>query len=530
MTPDVGVLAAAVFGAALLVIGCWLDRCTIRYAQESHGWLAVVPLIQFGSLGAVFCAATAWLVQSLLTFGMPVPLISAGVLAVLLLVHAGRWRKGGISDLALAFPVLTATLIFVSAGWTIQWVVTLVVLLLSALWWTAPWLNRRRAGTVLTAFGPPAVRVATFGLALLLTGYMLPVCGWTMAFGPQQIAWLPMMPLIVWAFDASHWQWATWTVAGWISLLAFGGATAVNLFSFTPIHPWLPAVWAALSVAAIPVARMLERASSLSIAGVASPTNSNEQSGHITGVTSLQKQSRSAAVARILSGCILTTLALIAVSSLLVFDTAFRVAGGISLVGLLILVALGKQSGMRLVAMILVNWQVLCAIVQVFCPGIKLTWSSAVDCALSVALVAAVQSLFWQRANRSSTDTMPELAEFQSLALKTVAGVSLLATLQPIPAGLATWQILLATSTFAVLAAQHVIADCRIAWEARADGHRQISVLPQELAAVRQRAEAHVWRAIAVVAAGIGYLALFDVFAITGCWSVWLCGHWDVLF
>ena len=94
MTPDVGVLAAAISGAALLVIGCWLDRRTIRYAQESHGWLAVVPLIQLGSLGVVVCAAAAWLVQFLLTFGMPVPLISAGMLAVLLLVHSGRWRKG----------------------------------------------------------------------------------------------------------------------------------------------------------------------------------------------------------------------------------------------------------------------------------------------------------------------------------------------------------------------------------------------------------------------------------------------------
>ena len=264
------------------------------------------------------------------------------------------------------------TLISISAGWTIQWVVTLVVLLLSTLWWAAPCLNRRRAGTVLTAFGPLAVRVATFSLALLLTGYMLLVCGWTMAFSPQQIAWLPMMLLIVWAFDASYRQWAAWMVAGWISLFAFGGATSVNLFSSTPIHLCLLAVWAALLVAAIPVARMLERASSLSIVGVASPTNSNEQSDHITGMTSLHKQSRSASVARILSSCILTTLALIAVSSFLVFDTAFRVAGGISQV----------------------NWQVLCAVVQVSCPGIKslgdLTWSLAVDCALPVA----VQSLF----------------------------------------------------------------------------------------------------------------------------------------
>ena len=52
---------------------------------------------------------------------------------------------------------------------------------------------------------------------------------------------------------------------------------------------------------------------------------------------------------------------------------------------------------------------------------------------------------------------MPELAEFQLLALKAVSGVSLLATFQPMLVGLAVWQILLATSTFAVLAAQYVI-------------------------------------------------------------------------
>lgn len=485
-------LAMAVAAAVLCLPGCWLDRRAAAWESGTRtppAWDAL-PACQTGGLLVLLASAAVWLALSVWHGGVTDAPVTGILLTSLLLVQAVQWRKPWLADIALASLIVCPAILLLTGGTGVALVVTLAASMLAGLWLMARVLQRYRHLALVETFADSADRVVLGGFVTVLAISLVPGWGLTLLGGAG-------FPLLVSSILATTWALADaarrrtgllarlLSVIGWIGLLATLGAAAIDEFSLESVRPWLPAAWAMLSVACIPLLRC-----------------------YSTAMRSVNHAASDKSASVALSRCVLITLGLTAVASLWMFSTPMRVAGLVSLGGLMLLAGLWRYAAMRTVALMLVSWQLLCAVIQVFAPHLRqlgdLTVTSFAAAAIPFALLAALQALGWQIAMRRAGGSA-DLSNVQRIALLVAAGASLLCSLTQLVEGLHFSEILLAGGVFLVLAADRVLAAIHLS----GCPTDRTSVLPRDSGIV------HVWLAIGILAAGFAYLVLFDAISFT---------------
>lgn len=497
-TDELSLLVWGLTSGLLLLAGAVADDRTVRWLAEEDR-RGAFPICRTVSLVAVLLIAGSWLVEVFYDGGTGVAQISGGLLTVLLLTQAILWRKPALCDVALGFGVIGATLLAQGAGWTLTESLTLTVGLLGSLWLAAPVLRRDDRFGISDLFARSSERVSSVGFITVLFLFLVPSWFSALVSGETFTAWMVAGVATAWTFSAARRLQAPWlTWVGWIGLLGTQGSGLLVWSTFPGANRWLATLWGATALALIPFV-------------------SGQRSVAVNPSGDVASSRRRSVIAAPLRTCVLITMALIAVASLLSFTTPIRVAGGISLAGLLLLAALEQDSALRTPALMLANWQILCAVFQCCVPNVKgweqMTFAVFAPAALPVAVTAVLQALFWNREPKHTPGELWELATFQSVSLQSAGAAALLASLTLRAEGLSAIHAAMAVTAFVALAANQILTALRqTADDAGADELAPLTIHEMESrTATKRAAEGHVWAAEALVAAGVAYLAIFGV-------------------
>jgi hypothetical protein len=458
LTPsgELPLLAWTVAGAVLCLPGRWIDRHAANWpkGESNRNFFSnVLPVCHTGGLLVLMISNIVWLALAVLHAGVTTAPVSGVLLTGLLVVQAMQWRKPWLADIALVFTITCPVILLLTHGGIMPAAVTLTVGLLSGAWLLARALRRYQHRALAKMFGDSADRVVLVGFAIVFATCLVPGWGQTLFIGAPFLLLIPSVVVTGWTLaEAARRRTGSiaelLSVMGWTALLATSGTIMIGATGFDVGREWLPTTWAALSVLSVPLLRYYSTA-------MRSPAKT--------------LSSTSASVA--LSGCVLTTLGLIAVASLLIFSTPLRVSGLIALGGLLLLAGLWRQPATRTVAL----------------------------AAIPFALLAALQSLAWQHAMRRSDVVPPELNQQlgrQRIFLGVAAVASLVCSLDRLSDGLHLSELLLAGGVFLVLAADRVLTAMRLSGESPTNS-------------AKTPGTADVWAAIALLVVGFGYFVLF---------------------
>ncbi|NQV25917.1 MAG: hypothetical protein HQ518_16280 [Rhodopirellula sp.] len=471
-----------------------------------------IALCETTSRWASLLLAAGWLGSSMMTLPL-VASVSGGLLAVLLLIHTVRVQARWLAEVTLGFVTAFTVIQMLAMHGSIVTVSTVVTAMLFLLWNVVPQI-RRRAFTAFAAAGP---RVAAVGFLMLGLGVVVP--GWVNTFinGHSFQLWVAAIGSMVWTFAAARKHQKAWLVVpGWFMLLANVGAIAFALLDVHEARQWLPAIWGTVSVLAVLAAKLRPR----------EPVDA--------GASGRVLNQNSNTVAQTLHGCTLTTLGLTATLSLLFFNFPIRIAGGIALAGLLLIASQRRQPVMRTVSLMLVSWQTLCAVVQVFVPEAETVFDLSIEilvpALMPLALLASWLIVVWQygllRAtshdltSQASSDAV-ELIGLQRALLRVVTGAALISilfasTFEP----LTVTSVAMITMTFLVLAADSVITGHRLNRQSLVDetsfaGPRRPDEDGHSTGGnIRVAAQGRVWAALVILAAGVAHLAFCGAIAI----------------
>ena len=479
--PELPLLPLTVASGLLLFPGSLIDRRVARWLrpEEREGASSVCSLTSLLGLSII---AGVWLVSAVVNMPATAP-ISGGLITASLFAHAIVQRRKGVPELALSFATVAAATLTFTAGWSLTATLTLITAMQTVLWLAGP----RLRGRGIRIFAEPARRVSFAVFLLTTAGILMPNWLGTLTMGVSFTLWFPAITAVLWAFDAYRASGQRWLITlGWSGLLATVSAGIVELFGHDAAFAWLPAVLSGLSVLTVLVTwpRTLFR----------EPARET------------------------LTACALSVIAVTATASLLVFSTPLRVAGGVSLLGLLLLATVDRKQTMRIAALLLINWQLLCVLIQLFTPSMQsildLTIASFSPVALPVALGAAVFTIGWQKTLRRRDCELAELLFVQRLVLRGVSIASLLAALFTLESNFSALDAVLASSSFLILAADCILTALRLA-SSVADDDDDVWLLSDAEYLKKSRtamsATEHVWMAEAIVAAGVVYLMLGGV-------------------
>ena len=286
-------------------------------------------------------------------------------------------------------------------------------------------------------------------------------------------------------------------VAGWIGLLATLGCGLIVVSGFSQTQVWLPALWATLAVLAIPVLR-----------GVSTTIQ------HGGSISNAAMPNASTSIA--MSGCVLTTLCLTVAASMVLFSVPMRVAGLVSLGGLLLLAGLWKQPELRKVALILVNWQLLFGMIPFFAPNLttllELTTDTFAPVTIPFALLASLQLLPWQHSrnlaqgNSQNGESSDDLVEPHRVLLRVAVMVSMLCSLGELHNGLTILEIVMACGVFIALSVDTTISAVRRHKTLGDSKSAQDEQFPPGVV--------HAWVALGMLGLGLAYLAGFGVISL----------------
>jgi hypothetical protein len=481
--------------------------------QSSHDDLkqSIVPICQFSSVLVATVLAVVWFAWysgamiiwpsiALQPTGTVTALLNAG----LLFAQSLHWSRRMLSGFAIVFGYVATTLIAIAHGASANAIVSVVTLALLAQWLLSYLFERRPETRVARAFGPANRWLCSAGLALALVLVFLPyffinirMHGFLAGVAPWQAC---QFLIVAWAFDAARrGSRSIFGVLGCVAALGWAGSELVSVAGGYGWR-WIPALWVSIAVLALPVAEVLRR-----------------RLEHVTSVSTADpRASACRALARPVEITVLMVLWATALLSLGVFTMPMRIAGAVSLAGLLAVAWLRQKPAIRTVSLALVNWQIVALVLVVFGPRelttiLNISSADAIPTCLPVAVLTAVSVLAWQRRfeNRLPSPGLrgsdaiavgfseagifglpprvvgqsrfEEIAQVHRGLLRIVAGVAILATFA-LTAPTAT-QLLLAGVTFILL------------------------VISELWAACRDRDEFRVWIAEAIAGIAVGYFA-----------------------
>lgn len=479
--PETPWLVWALISGLLLFPGALLDRWTLAFTssatkQKMREWERW-PLCQLTSLAIVSLLAGTSLFAIVLA--PQVPYVSATLAGVILVAHTWQWRNRGIAISAWAYPVLALSLWALKAEWTIVSLTSVQSMVLVAMWVlgrSAQLPGYVRPG-FLTLLRRGAADVAGVGLLLLVLGYTLPLALGILVLGSHHFSWIAGGITLLWLIDAAWRTQSRWlAIVAWCQLLGLTELVAVATWGWGAARPWHPALWASISAASV----LLLGRSGTARDGRTSPL----PAVHTWRI------------------CVMVTLSLIALGSLLVFTTPLRVAGVVSLVGVLLAAVMWRQSGIQVAAWSVASWQVLSGLMQVMTPEIhsvyELHFPLAPLAALPMASAAAMLSLAWNIGHMRPGAT-GTASHVQSHLLRVVSAILLAGTLPFFGEKLTFIQALLAGGTFGLFAFQQVWFASRELRLLAADANSNIQL----------DVEWRVWTSLGLIGAGTGYLLLF---------------------
>lgn len=493
-------LHLATWTTAALILrwpGAAVDRLTSAWLPEERRDFGF-PVCRAASVLITLGGVSFWF---LLAVYEPVPIVEMGVLAVvsavLLATHALHWPHVGLGDLFFAFVAGACTFGLFHAHYGLHTVATMNSLAFAGLWLLVPHLanlNNRWSAS----FAGPARRVSTGGMLLVIGVLLIPLWMTSLVFAVEFEIVVAAIVATLWLFDAGRrWQSGLYTMASWLALLATAGSLLIT-FAGPATQQWLPALWAIMALVAIPLLRRSPHEHLLS--EIDSPSEST--------IETFWKAP--------LRRCVLTTLSVVALGSLILFTTPLRVGGGIALTGLLMLASLWQAPVMRRLALMIVNWQMLCAVIQAVAPQARtvadFTMAAFLEVAFPLALVAAVQAVLWQRSMRKPGNEY-ELIVVHSVALQVVSIVSLVCAFERHAVPLSAVEVAMIVATFSLLIADRIASALRLSAAAaqRVLDATESMENPRPLRPQESNGEEHVWGAEILLLACIGYLALFHV-------------------
>ncbi|MBI2826973.1 MAG: hypothetical protein HYX69_20040 [Planctomycetia bacterium] len=492
-----------VLAATLLVWGGRVDRIMAPLPVRVAGLqtdddvdTSTRHLCQHASLLLTLGAAVAWIVarQEHDPFFATWP--NAVAIAALLFAHAFRWLRTPLGVVSFAFTTAAATMLALDSGGAMPTVVSALTLVWLGQWIAGYALRRFSRARISQAFAPANEMVATFGLVTSLLFAVLPAFVADVIPGIAALTlapwWACRVLILFWVFDAARRHLSpTLAAVGYAAVVVCATSLAVLVGGSESFH-WLPALWAAMATAAIPLATMLRRR--------------HESIVTQASFATLPAAARTAAAWRALGqpldylipGGLLT----LSVGLLPLLSPELRLAGLVAPVGLLAWSRAVKSGPAKMLSLALFNWQLIATVVWFVPPGAwergVLEGIDVVASCLPVALTAAVSALAWSRfaspdlaggAVRPGMAGLPNLsrdvATIQEVGLRVVTGVSLAGSL--FLSVLGPLSLVMAMAAFAMV----------VAHEARS-------------AYVTQSSD-RVWTAELVAGLAIAYLVIFGI-------------------
>ncbi|MGE4001592.1 MAG: hypothetical protein AB7I48_15370, partial [Planctomycetaceae bacterium] len=484
-TAELPLLAWTLTAGLLLWPGRMIDRRTSAVG-DSASWWQTAPVCQWTSLAVLAVAASAWLVQAA-WFGHVAPLTGL-MCGTLLMVQAWQLTHRHVGRIAIAYLVLFTAVLAADAGWPLSAVTALESLVLFGLWIAGRNLRVLRSDAIVSDDQPAATPVgpaqtlrlagsdvALYGLGGITMLYVLPMMALAIVMGVSYSGWVAGGVSLIWVIDAARLQQSTrLTVVGWLLSLGTLGVLAAAVFDWKGIFDWYPTLGTLLPFLAIGLLRRDD---------VADDATANR-----------------------VRVCAVTTLALVAIGSLLVFTLPMRVAGVAALIGLLWSALRWPHPALRTASYAVAGWQGLSAVLQLTSPRlhaiVDLSVPLSAASALPVALAAVLLSILWN-GEWLTRRIRADWCRLQSLAFRGVAVAGLWNTLLLASRGLSVGEALAVAATFLLLAAEQLWTARRLFAEQPGD--------PRSLIRRRDDGERHGWLAEGIAAAGIGYLLLMGV-------------------
>jgi len=485
--------AALVFLALASVLLLWTGRHVDDWigARAPKDWSGHTwPICQATSLGVALTLAGYWVALGFLV--KPATGLAGMVLAVALILQSIRWVRPLLSAVAILFLQTCLLQEGLVRGLSMPAALGGATLFLLVQWLLGLAAERRRFSPVVKSFRIANEWVCCVWLTLLLIGVYFPLFLFelTRPFHPfpteiagfRQISWPCRLLSVVWAFAmARRFGNPVFGTLAYLGLLAFAGGMFLNIVGVA-FWQWLPALWATLALAALPISQFLYlrmRHLRRENAGTSDLNRCGALEAPITFLT-------------------LGVFALAAIGSLIAFPWPMRVAGGLGLLGLLAFSLLRRQASIRLPALILANWQVFGVVLLMLTPDLRflfeLTEGKLTALCLPVAFFAATSLFLWQLFGERPT--RHDLAFLHRMALRGLIMTAFAFSLR-FPA------LFGGDVCFAV-------------------GAIMVVVLAELLSACRNNEEAQVWVAGLLALTGTAYLAKFEVLTFGRGWTMFV--------
>jgi len=494
--PGTSPLIGSALGAAvLLAVGSWLDPKILQigvsepladdaaaHAVTKRESLST-SMCQVLSLIATVGAAATWLVR----YSWPMAgcltgdgvWIAAGVAGGLLAIHALRWTETAVSAIAYGFAVVVALNVFATWQISFSMAITAATVVLIGQWILDYVFAYRPESRPARAFAVVNRYSSYGGLAVLLGAIFLPIFAFETVFPGCRLdlSRVSFLFVTVWAFDAARRsRIAALTVAGCWGVLVLCSVLWLDAserlsFDYLDASRWLPCLWAALACFAGPISWWLR-------ARLRDMEQRTVVANHYFGLQ---------AISRPLASMIRIVLLVVAAGSLLGLTWPLRVAGGVAVIGLLVLTP-PQNKIWRTYALVIGNWQLLLCLVTMLSSEPQDGWIGLLNTGgraiwLPVALAAMASTLAWQILWKGENADESRIARTHQDACTALAVFGLVVPLGS--GGLSPLELVLCGATFAL----GFVSECWIA--------------------MTTRDERRVWTAEGVVAAAIAYFAWF---------------------
>lgn len=471
-------LCLTLAAATLLLISFKADPVLANLSPPASDWFRNVQqsLCQTGSLAITLGVALQWLIHGFV-FLSTSAIWSGLAIGLLLFMLALRREKSWLGMIAMLF--IHALIAQQALAWNLPLnaLLSLTTLALLSQWLLTYTLARHLDARLSCTFAAANYELATCGLMAVWFGLCLPLFVLDLArpflsrpfiallMRLLTVAWPCTALMVGWAFDSARRQrslmLATFAAVG---IFLFTGSTWIH-FVGDHAWQWTPAIWAATALLCLPATQILYRRWQ---------SRQPNDTDHADWV-----------IERPLTYVTLAVLCLVEMASLIYFSSPMRVAGVLALIGLVGFSLLRRQTDVRVPALIVVNWQVLCLTVQLAVPEMAtifdLQFASILPLCLPIAFASAASLLVWRFiASRENVLAIIHRTLLQCLVLFMLVHSFELSRLTPMEA-------VCAAGAFLLLAASELLAGC---W---------------------QRLEVRVWFAEAIIAAGIAYLLYFRV-------------------
>jgi len=437
---SVQLLVMTAAAALLLAPGYRIDRALGHMANDG-----AIGTCRAASRGVTVALAAWWSVSYLLpaidgSLTLAWPWILAGIaITGLVAVHSMLRRSESLALLTIGFAYAVGLTVMLAMGLATSTALSLTLIALAMQWFAAEYSLHKTGLGVLLTFTRPALRTSEAALtgSLAFFGLLVPLGELlTTDVNPLSPWWACRCLLIAWAMVAAvrRTDRRLMTPAA-LSLLATSGAALIALFGGQG-YEWLPALWAVIAVAAIPLLEIIRARGS--------------EAMRVTVIKPVDR-------------IMFVVLAVTAVLSLAVFTLPLRLAGLAALGGLLAIGVMRKSIITRVACFALINWQVIALTAFLFAPAglttiIGLNRATLPLIVLPVALIAAVSALIWQGIKPPKHMLTRDIIVAHRAAMGVLAGMCLAYSVTFAPGAIG---LCIAAITFVLLITAQLRSACR---------------------------------------------------------------------